>query len=101
MQEEETNIVDQAVEPTAEATPDTEHQEAAGSEDKPTRTLKLNRSAASTAEEHRRPAARRQRRADGDTAQATEEGEHQGGGRNRRNRNRRNRREPMCHRKIR
>ena len=50
MQEEETNIVDQAVEPTAEATPDTEHQEAAGSEDKPTRTLKLNRSAASTAE---------------------------------------------------
>ena len=86
MQEEETNIVDQAVEPISEATPDTEHQAAAGSEEKPTRTLKLNRSAASAAEESAA--------ADGDTAQANEEGEHQGGGRNRRNRNRRNRREP-------
>ena len=95
MQEEETNIVDQAVEPTIEATPDTEHQEAAGSEDKPTRTLKLNRSAASATEESspadgEEPAAA----AESDSAQANEEGEHQGGGRNRRNRNRRNRREP-------
>ena len=95
MQEEETNIVDQAVEPTTEATPDTEHQEEAGSEDKPTRTLKLNRSAASATEEPspadgEEPAAA----AESDNAQANEEGEHQGGGRNRRNRNRRNRREP-------
>ena len=95
MQEEETNIVDQAVEPTVDATPDTEHQETADSEDKPTRTLKLNRSGASTAEETSSadgddPAAS----PDGDNAQAAEEGEHQGGGRNRRNRNRRNRREP-------
>ena len=95
MQEEETNIVDQAVEPTVEATPDTEHQETADSEDKPTRTLKLNRSGASTAEETSSadgddPATS----PDGDNAQAAEEGEHQGGGRNRRNRNRRNRREP-------
>ena len=95
MQEEETNIVEQAVEPTAEATPDTEHQEAAGSEDKPTRTLKLNRSAASATEESSPPDGEEAAvAADGDTAQATEEGEHQGGGRNRRNRNRRNRREP-------
>ncbi len=95
MQEEETNIVDQAVEPTTEATPDTEHQEAAGSEDKPTRTLKLNRSAASTVEESLAADSEEAAAvADGDTAQATEEGEHQGGGRNRRNRNRRNRREP-------
>ena len=95
MQEEETNIVDQAAESTTEATPDTEHQEAAGSEDKPTRTLKLNRSAASATEESspadgEEPAAA----AESDSAQANEEDEHQGGGRNRRNRNRRNRREP-------
>ena len=95
MQEEETNIVDQAVEPTVDATPDTEHQETADSEDKPTRTLKLNRSGASTTEETSSadgddPATS----PDGDNAQAAEEGEHQGGGRNRRNRNRRNRREP-------
>lgn len=95
MQEEETNIVDQAVEPTVDATPDTEHQETADSEDKPTRTLKLNRSGASTAEETSSadgddPATS----PDGDNAQAAEEGENQGGGRNRRNRNRRNRREP-------
>ena len=95
MQEEETNIVDQAAEPTVDATPDTEHQETADSEDKPTRTLKLNRSGASTAEETSSadgddPATS----PDGDNAQAAEEGEHQGGGRNRRNRNRRNRREP-------
>ena len=95
MQEEETNILDQAVEPTAEAAPDTEHQEAAGSEDKPTRTLKLNRSAASATEESSPPDGEEPAvAADGDTAQANEEGEHQGGGRNRRNRNRRNRREP-------
>ena len=95
MQEEETNIVEQAVEPTANATPDTEHQEAAGREDKPTRTLKLNRSATSAAEESS-PGDGEEPEvvADGDTAQATEEGEHQGSGRNRRNRNRRNRREP-------
>ena len=95
MQEEETNIVDQAVEPTVDATPDTEHQETADSEDKPTRTLKLNRSGASTAAgtssaDGDDPATS----PDGDNAQAAEEGEHQGGGRNRRNRNRRNRREP-------
>jgi transcription termination factor Rho len=95
VQEEETNIVDQAVEPTVDATPDTEHQETADSEDKPTRTLKLNRSGASTTEETSSadgddPATS----PDGDNAQAAEEGEHQGGGRNRRNRNRRNRREP-------
>ena len=95
MQEEETNIVDQAVEPTVDATPDTEHPETADSEDKPTRTLKLNRSGASTTEETSSadgddPATS----PDGDNAQAAEEGEHQGGGRNRRNRNRRNRREP-------
>ena len=95
MQEEETNIVDQAVEPTVDATPDTEHQETADSEDKPTRTLKLNRSGASTAEETSSADGDDQATSpDGDNAQAAEEGEHQGGGRNRRNRNRRNRREP-------
>ena len=95
MQEEETNIVDQAVEPTADAAPDTEHQEAAGSEDKPTRTLKLNRSATATAEES--PSADGEEptsAVDGDTAHSNEDGEQQGSGRNRRNRNRRNRREP-------
>ena len=95
MQEEETNIVDQAVEPTVEATPDTEHQETADSEDKPTRTLKLNRSGASTAEEtSSADGDDSATSSDGDNAQAAEEGENQGGGRNRRNRNRRNRREP-------
>ena len=95
MQEEETNIVDQAVEPTVDATPDTEHQETADSEDKPTRTLKLNRSGASTAEETSSADGDDQATSpDGDNAQAAEEGENQGGGRNRRNRNRRNRREP-------
>ena len=76
MQEEETNIVDQAVEPTADAVPDTEHQEAAGSEDKPTRTLKLNRSATATAEES--PSADGEEptaAVDGDTAQSNEDGE--------------------------
>ena len=95
MQEEETNIVDQAVELTADSGPDTEDLEAAGSEDKSTRTLKLNRSAVSPAEETSST--------DGDessvasnanSGQTNDEGEHQGGGRNRRNRNRRNRREP-------
>jgi transcription termination factor Rho len=95
VQEEETNIVDQAVEPTVDATPDTEHQETADSEDKPTRTLKLNRGGASTAEEtSSADGDDRATSPDGDNAQAAEEGEHQGGGRNRRNRNRRNRREP-------
>lgn len=95
MQEEETNIVDQAVEPTVDATPDTEHQETADSEDKPTRTLKLNRSGASTAEEtSSADGDDSATSSDGDNAQAAEEGENQGGGRNRRNRNRRNRREP-------
>jgi transcription termination factor Rho len=95
VQEEETNIVDQAVEPTVDATPDTEHQETADSEDKPTRTLKLNRSGASTAEEtSSADGDDSATSSDGDNAQAAEEGENQGGGRNRRNRNRRNRREP-------
>ncbi len=95
MQEDETNIIDQAVESTVDATPDIETPETAGSEDKPTRTLKLNRSATSTTEETS-PAEGEDLEAvaDGDNAQATEEGEQQGGGRNRRNRNRRNRREP-------
>lgn len=94
MQEDETNIIDQAVESTVDATPDIETPETAGSEDKPTRTLKLNRSATSTTEETS-PAEGEDLEAvaDGDNAQATEEGEQQGGGRNRRNRNRRNRRE--------
>ena len=51
MQEDETNIIDQAVESTVDATPDIETPETAGSEDKLTRTLKLNRSATSTTEE--------------------------------------------------
>ena len=95
MQEDETNIIDQAVESTVDATPDIETPETAGSEDKPTRTLKLNRSATSTTEETS-PAEGEDLEAvaDSDNAQATEEGEQQGGGRNRRNRNRRNRREP-------
>ena len=95
MQEDETNIIDQAVESTVDATPDIETPETAGSEDKPTRTLKLNRSATSTTEETS-PAEGEDLEAvaDGDNAQASEEGEQQGGGRNRRNRNRRNRREP-------
>jgi len=76
--------------PTSEPPP----AEVSSDDDKPTRTLKLNRSADSSAE----PAATEQATsgessADSD-APVQEEGENQGGGRNRRNRNRRNRREP-------
>ena len=109
MQEEENMNPDQgaAVEASVEPTPqESPAQEAATSEahsaeasvssgeDKPTRTLKLNRSA-DTAQE----AAATEQATSGESAvesdaPAQEEGENQGGGRNRRNRNRRNRREP-------
>ena len=107
MQEEENMNSDQgaAVEASVETTTKESSSQAApvsepppaevsSDDDKPTRTLKLNRSADSTAE----PAATEQAAsgesaADSD-APAQEEGENQGGGRNRRNRNRRNRREP-------
>lgn len=107
MQEEENMNPDQgaAVEASVENTTQESSSQAApasepppaevsSDDDKPTRTLKLNRSADSSAE----PAATEQAAsgesaADSD-APAQEEGENQGGGRNRRNRNRRNRREP-------
>lgn len=107
MQEEENMNPDQgaAVEASVENTTQESPSQAApvsepppadvsSDDEKPTRTLKLNRSADSTAE----PAAIEQATsgefaADSD-APVQEEGENQGGGRNRRNRNRRNRREP-------
>jgi transcription termination factor Rho len=94
-------VVEASVEPTPQESPsqaapvsEPPSAEVSSDEDKPTRTLKLNRSADSAAE----PAATEQAAsaepaADSD-APAQEDGENQGGGRNRRNRNRRNRREP-------
>ena len=67
--------------------------EASSGDDKPIRTLKLNRSADAGAE----ASGSDQTASEGSPeseAPAQEEGENQGGGRNRRNRNRRNRREP-------
>jgi len=107
VQEEENMNPDQgaAVEASAETTTQESPSQAApvsepppaevgSDDDKPTRTLKLNRSADSAAE----PAAAEQAASGESTADsdapAQEEGENQGGGRNRRNRNRRNRREP-------
>ena len=107
MQEEENMNPDQgaAVEASVETTTqESPSQDASASEppsaetgsgdDKPTRTLKLNRSADSGAE-----TASSDQTASGETAADSDaptqdEGENQGGGRNRRNRNRRNRREP-------
>ena len=62
-------------------------------EDKPTRTLKLNRSADTEAEASSTDQEASEATPDSE-APTQEEGENQGGGRNRRNRNRRNRREP-------
>ena len=93
--------VEASVEPTPQESPtqdapasETQSVETNSDDDKPTRTLKLNRSADSAAE-----AAATDKDVSGEAATdsdspAQEEGENQGGGRNRRNRNRRNRREP-------
>lgn len=107
MQEEENMNPDQgaAVEASVETTnQESPSQDVSASEpppaevsngdDKPSRTLKLNRSSDNTAEATTaEQAASGESAADSD-APAQEEGENQGGGRNRRNRNRRNRREP-------
>lgn len=78
--------------PTQSATPETTADENNDSEDKPSRTLKLNRSSDSASEtvspEQAAPSD------DSEAAPSPDESENQGGGRNRRNRNRRNRREP-------
>lgn len=78
--------------PTQSATPETTADESNDSEDKPSRTLKLNRSSDSASEtvspEQAAPSD------DSEAAPSPDESENQGGGRNRRNRNRRNRREP-------
>ena len=78
--------------PIQSAAPETTADDNNGSEDKPSRTLKLNRSSDSAAEtvspEQAAPSG------DAEAAPSTDEAENQGGGRNRRNRNRRNRREP-------
>jgi transcription termination factor Rho len=67
--------------------------EASSDEDKPIRTLKLNRSADAGAEASDSDQTASEASPESE-APAQEEGENQGGGRNRRNRNRRNRREP-------
>ena len=88
-------------EPTAESvtpeapTQESPAQEAADGEEKASRTLKLNRSAESAAETaNTDQAAASESATNSEAAPAQEDGENQGGGRNRRNRNRRNRREP-------
>mgnify|MGYP000032362296 CR=1 FL=1 len=88
-------------EPTAESvtpeapTQENPAQEAADGEEKASRTLKLNRSAESAAETaNTDQAAASESATNSEAAPAQEDGENQGGGRNRRNRNRRNRREP-------
>jgi len=67
--------------------------ETSSDEDKPTRTLKLNRSADTEAEASSTDQGASEATPDSEEP-TQEEGENQGGGRNRRNRNRRNRREP-------
>ncbi len=67
--------------------------EVGSDEDKPTRTLKLNRAADTGAEASSTDETASEATPDAE-ASSQEEGENQGGGRNRRNRNRRNRREP-------
>ena len=67
--------------------------EASSGEDKPIRTLKLNRSADAGAEASGSDQTASEASPESE-APVQEEGENQGGGRNRRNRNRRNRREP-------
>lgn len=107
MQEEDNINPDQgaAVEASVEPTPqESPTQGAAASQtqsvgtnsddDKPTRTLKLNRLADSAAEAAATDKDVSGEAATGSDSPAQEEGENQGGGRNRRNRNRRNRREP-------
>lgn len=78
--------------PIQSAAPETAADDNNGSEDKPSRTLKLNRSSDSAVEavspEQAAPSG------DAEAAPSTDEAENHGGGRNRRNRNRRNRREP-------
>ena len=88
-------------EPTAESvtpeapTQENPAQEAADGEEKASRTLKLNRSAESAAETaNTDQAAASESATNSEAAPAQEDGENQGGGRNRRNRNRRNRPEP-------
>jgi transcription termination factor Rho len=94
-------VVEASVEPAPQGSPsqaapvsEPPSAEVSSDDDKPTRTLKLNRSADSAAEPAAtEEAASAEPAADSD-APAQEDGENQGGGRNRRNRNRRNRREP-------
>ena len=75
------------------STSETPSPEVDSDEDKPTRTLKLNRAADTGAEASSTDETASEATPDSE-ASSQEEGENQGGGRNRRNRNRRNRREP-------
>ena len=75
------------------STSETPSTEVGSDEDKPTRTLKLNRAADTGAEASSTDETASEATPDSE-ASSQEEGENQGGGRNRRNRNRRNRREP-------
>lgn len=93
--------VEASVEPTPQESPtqgaaasETQSVETNSDDDKPTRTLKLNRLADSAAEAAATDKDVSGEAATGSDSPAQEEGENQGGGRNRRNRNRRNRREP-------
>ena len=95
MQEEETNIIDSSANAAVDVTPEADTSDASSTDDKPTKTLKLNRAEASKEDEAAPEQPQGQANSsDTETASASEDGENQGGGRNRRNRNRRNRREP-------
>ncbi len=73
---------------------ETPSNDASDVEDKPTRTLKLNRTTDNTTNAAGSDQAASTEGTADSEAPAQEESENQGGGRNRRNRNRRNRREP-------
>ena len=95
MQEEETNIIDSSASAAVDVTPEADTSDTSSTDDKPTKTLKLNRAEASKEDEAAAEQPQGQANSnDTETASASEDGENHGGGRNRRNRNRRNRREP-------
>ena len=95
MQEEETNIIDSSASAAVDVTPEADPSDASATDDKSTKTLKLNRAEASKEDEAAAEQPQEQAKSSNtETTSASEDGENQGGGRNRRNRNRRNRREP-------
>jgi len=95
VQEEDTNIIDSSASAAVDVSPEADSSDASTTDDKPTKTLKLNRAEASKEDEAAPEQTQEQANSsDTETASASEDSENQGGGRNRRNRNRRNRREP-------